>query len=373
MAINNSRSRAICFTLNNFTDDELEHLRLELPRNEYYVFQRERGLNGTIHIQGYCYCRNQRTLSAWKRVVGNRAHVEFARGTPGENREYCTKEETRVPGTEPEEGGRLPQQGNRSDLGAIVASIREGATDAELAVAHPGDFIRYSRGIAVVRQVFAPRRSWKTQVHWWYGPTGSGKTREAFERYPDAYSKMGTNKWWDGYSGNEVVIIDDYRRDMCTFAELLRLLDRYPMLVEVKGGTHQFVARTLIITTPNHPSQTWQGRSEEDLNQLFRRIDEIREFSYEGSTVVANPFTGGRVEIDARTFVPGLFTRNNEQRILLNPPSINEIMARSPVDLSQNSFLSDDEVPTQIDCVYDVENDMDILDLTQNDNVRSID
>ena len=41
-------------------------------------------------------------------------------------------------------------------------------------------------------------------------------------------------QWFDGYMGQKVVCFDDFRKDFCTFHELLRLLDRYPMDVPVK-------------------------------------------------------------------------------------------------------------------------------------------
>jgi len=110
-------------------------------------------------------------------------------------------------------------------------------------------------------------------VYWYYGPTGCGKSRAAFEEAGlEAYVKMPTNKWWDGYEGEENVIVDDYRADFCTFADLLRFFDRYPMRVEYKGGSTQFLAKNIWITTPYSPERTWEKQSAEKLDQLIRRI-----------------------------------------------------------------------------------------------------
>ena len=68
---------------------------------------------------------------------------------------------------------------------------------------------------------------------------------------------------------------------MCTFSELLRILDRYPHRVEVKGGSVQFNSSLIIITSPKSPQETWDGRSAEDIAQLTRRITEIRHFEGE--------------------------------------------------------------------------------------------
>lgn len=268
----------MCFTINNYTEDEVRELNENLRVQDYFVYQRERGENGTPHIQGYCHSKNQKSLSAWKRIIGQRSHIEFARGDALSNKAYCTKESTREPGTQPVEGGSLPVQGQRTDLEAVAKRVREGATEQEIAEDYPGDVIRYYKGISYLRSLYDVPRNFKTRVYWWHGPTGTGKTREAFERFPDAYFKMGCNKWWDGYRGQDTVIIDDFRRDFCTFAELLRLLDRYPLIVEYKGGSCHFRSKNIVITTPLGPRATWAGRTEEDLGQLCRRLDEVRYF-----------------------------------------------------------------------------------------------
>lgn len=158
-------------------------------------------------------------------------------------------------------------------------------TMLEIADAHPGDFLRYHKGVQVLRSLsLCTRRdiSVPVNVYWWFGPTGTGKSRLAWERYPDCYTKM-MNKWWDGYEGQKVVLFDDYRPNMCTFAELLRMLDRYPMMVEFKGGSCHLSATTFVITTTSRPEVIWSGRTAEALNQLLRRITEIMEFHLDGS------------------------------------------------------------------------------------------
>jgi hypothetical protein len=72
------------------------------------------------------------------------------------------------------------------------------------------------------------------------------------------------------------VIIDDFRPSQFSFQELLRLLDRYPHQVEYKGGTRQFLAKTIIITTPLSIEETFSIN--ENINQLQRRISETKEF-----------------------------------------------------------------------------------------------
>ena len=77
---------------------------------------------------------------------------------------------------------------------------------------------------------------------WFYGGTGTGKTREAVrlcrELYPDSWTMIDVSRgWFDGYDGQEAVILDDLRSGHLAFAQLLRILDRYPCTVPIKGNT----------------------------------------------------------------------------------------------------------------------------------------
>ena len=98
------------------------------------------------------------------------------------------------------------------------------------------------------------------------------------DSYPDAYWCMSISKWWEGYDAHETVIINDYRKDFCKFSELLNLLDRYPYRIECKGSSRQMLAKTIVITTPKSPEETWKNRTDEDLTQLMRRIDKVLFF-----------------------------------------------------------------------------------------------
>ena len=68
-----------------------------------------------------------------------------------------------------------------------------------------------------------------------WGPSGTGKSRFVAARWPDAFWKAPESKWWDGYSGHETVVLDDFKDYGMPLVDLQRLLDWYPLWVEVKG------------------------------------------------------------------------------------------------------------------------------------------
>ena len=121
---------------------------------------------------------------------------------------------------------------------------------------------------------FEPKREIVPTIIWIWGESGSGKTRWVYENYTEVFRPV-SHKWWEGYDGHKTVLIDDIRADWCTWREILTLLDVYPLKVECKGGSRQLLAETIILTCDRPPEGVWCNS--EDVNQLHRRISEIRE------------------------------------------------------------------------------------------------
>lgn len=147
---------------------------------------------------------------------------------------------------------------------------------------HPSVFVKFHRGLREYQLITQTRRNWKTEVFWFWGPTGTGKSRWAWETYPDAYGKAAGTKWWCGYTDQDTAIIDDFRpsKEM-PFNFILNLFDRYPLLLETKGGQVQCLFKKIIVTCPYSPKDMlthldWIGV--EQGTQLLRRIDHIVQF-----------------------------------------------------------------------------------------------
>ena len=120
-------------------------------------------------------------------------------------------------------------------------------------------------------------------VYWCFGPTGTGKTRWAVETYPDAFVWRPSlmKGWWDGYYGQDTVIIDELRPADVPFANLLQIIDRYEMRVQIKGSSINLRATTWIITSPMEPEEMYQEfiGSNDSIEQLTRRITEVKQFA----------------------------------------------------------------------------------------------
>lgn len=137
---------------------------------------------------------------------------------------------------------------------------------------------------------------------WIYGAAGLGKSRLglAYAKHrcgEDYYVHMaGPLKWWDGYEGQQCVVLDDFRRRQLKeaggFSYLLRILDRYDVDVEVKGGSRRANWSLVIITGQRSPIDEFtykdannEERVEEDIAQLIRRLAHVIELRVVGGVV----------------------------------------------------------------------------------------
>jgi len=260
-----TRSRGWCFTYNNpqdFDYGSVKGLRYIIVGDEIAPETK------TAHHQGYVLFKDAISFKNVKKRLPEGAHIECAKGSPQQNVEYCSKEKVHFT------AGQAPKMGKRNDIKLVKDLIKEGKGMRD--VVEQTNSYQAMRCGELILKYTEPPRDFKPVVKWFHGKTGTGKTKTAFEESKDAWISGKNLKWWDGYDAHAHVIVDDFRRDFCTFHELLRILDRYPYRVEVKGGSRQLLARQIIITSPYSPAETYDTR--EDVEQLLRRIDVVREF-----------------------------------------------------------------------------------------------
>lgn len=277
------QSRIWGFTLNNYTPGEITALKgTSMEGIMYMCFQTEVcPTTGTPHLQGmWQFPGRGRRFNGVKSLPGmERANLQAKSRGAWVNKCYCSKMESRaVVDYQFFEIGESPKpQGSRSDIAAMRKVIKEtGSMRAAIDVAASYQSIRIAE--ICLKYTEAPERG-EMNVRWFWGPTGTGKTRAAYaEAGPDKWVSSATLQWWDGYDGHKNIIIDDYRRNACTFVDLLKILDRYSYRVPIKGGMLPLLATNIWITAPKPPQVMWEGRTDEELGQLVRRIREVREF-----------------------------------------------------------------------------------------------
>ena len=245
----------------------------------YIVYGRETApTTGQKHYQGYFYLKNPRTLSSMVKEFKG-AHFEPSKGTAAQNDKYCKKGEDWVV------LGTIPNQGRRTDLDTVKADLLEGKITADEAIIETSVDAaqKYGRVFDRYEGIYLKQKT-RTEpptVLWFYGKTGTGKSREA-ARIGDgkAYEwAFNDRDWQDNYKHQSVTILDDFRGQM-PYNNLLRLLDRYGYDMSRRGVCPlKMTSETIIITSSLRPEECYKSLMHNDgIAQLLRRITEIREF-----------------------------------------------------------------------------------------------
>lgn len=255
----------------------------------YLVYQQEKCPDtDKLHFQGYVQLSKKMRLAQIKKIFPDPAtHFERARGTAREASEYCKKEESRVEG--PWEHGVITHERQRSDLKEVCSMVASGTKLTEIMQSNPDTYVRNYRGLRELESYFTPSRTWKTEVHILWGPTGTGKTRYVHDHEESLYTKADP-KWWCGYAGHEAVLIDDvvwptpgvadFRLDEMSRRDVLQLFDRYAYQVPIKGGNVKFVAKRIYLTSNFDPTPFLDKAPE-----VKRRVTSVRHITDSCSTV----------------------------------------------------------------------------------------
>lgn len=266
MAETSEAHRGYMLTINNPTEHDVQVLQEDKVRYRIWQFE-VAPTTGTLHIQAFIYYKNKRV---WPKKRYPTAHIEAVRSIDAAIK-YCSKDETRHPDSLVYEDGDKPEKGRRTDLEAVAREVIEGKSMTNVAEEHPEQYVRYARGLQLLKHAVSKDRREKPRVIWLWGPTGVGKTRRVFDTHEDIYIKDGT-QWWDGYTQNEVILIDDFD-GRWPYRDLLRLLDRYPYQGQTKGAYVKINSPFIYITCEHPPIEMFEGGNH--LDQVLRRIDEI--------------------------------------------------------------------------------------------------
>lgn len=273
--------RNLCYTsYRNFT---IPH---ESDGVLFWLAQKEKcPTTGRLHMQGYL-----RLSKPWRRkriqtlLQDSTAHLETIGGTHEDNVLYCTKAETRVEGGGPWQiGNHTNNAGKRSDLTDLVDSLTNNTRVEDIVDTHPVAFIKFSKGIKelLFHRSLKKAKTFRhvlTTIRW--GTTGSGKTRTAIATTPDFF-KLDTgdgNCWFDGYTGEDHLIIDDFY-GWIKFGMLLNLLDGHPMRLPIKGS-HVWANWTKVTITSNkEPSRWYKDLTTEQEAAFWRRITIVLHYT----------------------------------------------------------------------------------------------
>lgn len=262
--------RAYVFTINNYSAEDVQMCKDIVC--DYIIFGKEIApTTGTPHLQGYIVMPSQRTYggmikNTFKKRASYIAH-EYENSSAAHNETYCSKDATDVYTS----GLIPPGKGARTDIWQIKKMIDEGAIMLDLMNANFELTVRCERGFKSYMNMLLPARTTRPVVYWVCGPTGAGKTEYA-KRLGESYYIKNNSKYWDNYTQQDVIILDDFEKEFMNFRELLRLLDKNVFIAEVKYGTVNINSPYIVISCDRPPECFWSGT---DLTQIERRLCKV--------------------------------------------------------------------------------------------------
>ncbi len=242
------QSRKWQITINNPLEKDLTHEKIKeildtMKSVTYFCMSDEiGGQEKTHHTHLFLYSPSGIRFSTIKRRFPQ-AHIEMAKGTASENRDYVFKEgkwtnhkkaETKIPDTQ-EEWGELPieRQGARNDLADLYDMVKEGLSNYAIMEENPEHLMVLDK-IEKVRQTIREEQ-YRTvfrelDVTYIWGRTGTGKTRSIMEKfgYSEIYRVTDYKHPFDSYRGEDVLLLDEYNSNF-DIRELLNYLDGYPL------------------------------------------------------------------------------------------------------------------------------------------------
>jgi len=248
--------RHFCFTYNNFKKSkkwrsELENSMLALGAN-YYIWGEEIApTTGTPHLQGYVQLEKRKAFNVVTKLLPN-CHITPCLGGSQDNVNYCNKACSNVV-----EFGILrtiarARAKQATDWQILVDLAKANKLDV-IMQDNPREYVLYYRTFKQMALDGLKSSDRARRCVWIYGIPGTGKSRAMAKLFPHAYWK-NSNKWWDGYQGEDTVVLDDLGTPKL-YELLKRWADRYKVIGEVKGGAVDLSYNNLFVTSNFHPGE----------------------------------------------------------------------------------------------------------------------
>lgn len=297
--ISNTKSRKYQLTFNNPEEHNVSHSSVNETMKqlkwEYYCLCDEIGENKTPHIHLFFYCANAVMFNRVKKLFPS-AHIESARGSCQENRDYIRKEgkylnsdkkETNLIDTF-EEYGEMPLERsskNESVSEQVLSMIENECTNTEIIRAFPS----YSTKIAHIdkaRQTLLEdkyRNTWRdVDVVYIFGETATGKTRYVMEKYgyENVYKITNYKNPFDSYSGEKVILFDEFRSSL-PLSDMLQYIDGYPCRLPARFSDKVACFDKVYIISNIDLSKQYPNIQADEPNSweaFVRRIDLVLKF-----------------------------------------------------------------------------------------------
>jgi hypothetical protein len=242
-----TQSRKWQLTINNpekhgYTHEFIREILSSFKAVAYWCMADEMGEEKTPHTHIFVAFSSGVRFSSIKKKFP-KTHIEMARGTSQQNRDYIFKEgkwekDKKKDGhieNSREEYGEMPleRQGARNDLNDLYDQLSSGMTIEEIIEDSPQHMLKINQ-LEKVQQMLREKKFRKTyrelEVTYVHGDTGRGKTRDILEKYDyEVYRIISYENPFDGYKGEDVIVFDEFRNSL-KIGDMLKYLEGYPKI-----------------------------------------------------------------------------------------------------------------------------------------------
>lgn len=297
-----SMSRKYLITINNPEDhNQTQNTLKEITESKfksliYYCMSDEvGGETNTYHTHLYIQFKNPVRFSTIKKAFTS-AHIDKARGTAQQNRDYVfkegkwqsnTKAETNLRDTHYQHGDiPIEKQGKRSDLEDLYNDIKAGMTNAQILESNPSHLERLSHIDKVRKTVLEEKykNTWRDlTVCYIHGQTGTGKTRSIMELYgyENVYRVQDYTHPFDSYNQQPVILFDEFNGGI-KIREMLNILDGYPLELKSRYANKVACFGKVFILANNPIDSLYQTEQQDEVvvwHAFLRRIHSVVEMS----------------------------------------------------------------------------------------------
>jgi len=255
---------------------------------QYVVYSLELGEEGTHHFQGYLECVGVKSYKQLHEIPGfEGATFDRRRGTQAQAIAYASKIDDPTYLEGPWIHGHPKEQGKRNDLLEIKEKIDHGVPMTTVMEEHFTSWLRNHRALTEYKRLKTPRRTEKSFVILFLGPSGRGKSTTMLKLAQHLGSFFMTAEakksgiYFDGYDGEDVLVMDEFDGYQMTPTMFNRICDFTPCTLPCHGSPGvQMTSRYVLIASNYHPKYWWRKRNANQLYQITRRIDWIWKMGF---------------------------------------------------------------------------------------------
>lgn len=248
---------------------------------------------GKEHYNGYVQFYKACRYAKFQKIIDEKCYCQIPCGTDQQNIDYCSKLKTKI--GETYEFGIPTHQGKRNDLLKIQEDLENGMSMRDISYNNFSNYVRYHKGFGKYKNLMEKEKRKgrrMVEVILITGKTGTGKTRKVMDDEGDdnvyiVEFDSGKQIWWDGYEGENVILLDDYDNNFkCN--RLLKILDWTKLRVQVKGDCTYANWHKVYITTNLRLDEIHPNAKDEHRVALFRRFDKVIDYWENGTKCLGN-------------------------------------------------------------------------------------